>query len=335
MFKTLARCTLLSFVLLPFAATAEPIKLKFAYFSSDREQAYTNAIKPFVDAVNAKAKGIVEIQVYTSGALGRDFAQQAQLVLDGIADIAWINPGLTPDLFPDNNVIELPGLFRDAREATLVYTRVAASGAMKGFEDFFVIAAIGTEPLSIHARFPIGSLKDLNGKKIRSNNPTEGAVLTALGMVPEVMPINQTSEAIGRGTIDGATSRPGSLAGFGIARVTSHHYFLSLGAAPLLILMNRKKFDSLPKAGQEAIREYSGEWMAARYIDEYDATNNPIMEKLKSDPKRTVIFPSQADRDTAQAAFKRVIEGWLAEDPRNPKLLKAVEAEIAKLRAPR
>jgi TRAP-type C4-dicarboxylate transport system substrate-binding protein len=334
MFNTLARCALFSLLLLPSAEAAEPVKLTLAYFSSDREQAYVNAIKPFVDAVNAKAKGVIEIQVYPSGALGRDFAQQAQMVLDGIADIAWINPGLTPNLFPDNTVIELPGLFRDAREATLAYTRVVASGAMKGFENFFVVAAIGTEPLSIHARFPIDSLKDLAGKKIRSNNPTEGAVLSALGMIPEVMPINQTSEAIGRGMIDGATSRPGSLAGFGISRVTNHHYFLNLGAAPLLILMNRKKFDSLPQAGQDVIREYSGEWMAARYIEEYAATNDPILEKLKSDPKRAVTFPSKADLDKAQAAFKKVIDEWLAEDPRHPKLLAAVQTQIAKLRTP-
>ena len=334
MLKTLARCVLFSFFLLRSAEASEPVVLKLAYFSSDREQAYVNAIKPFVDAVNANAKGAIEIQVYTSGALGRDFAQQAQMVLDGVADIAWINPGLTPNLFPDNKVIELPGLFRDAREATLAYTRVAASGVMKGFEDFFVIVAIGTEPLSIHSRFPIASIKDLVGKKIRSNNPTEVAVLTELGMIPEVMPINQTSEAIARGTIDGATSRPGSLAGFGISRVTSHHYFLNLGSAPLLILMNRKKFDSLPKAGQDVIREYSGEWIAARYVEGYGATNDPIIEKLKSDPKRTVTFPSKADVDTAKAAFKKVIDEWLAEDPRHPKLLAAVQTEIAKLRTP-
>lgn len=335
MMNAVARFAIVAFTLLSFSAVAEPIKLKLAYFSSDREQAYINAIKPFADAVNADAEGIIEIEVYTSGALGRNFAQQAQLILDGIADIAWVNPGLTPDLFPDNTVIEFPGLFRDAREATLVYTRVVASGAMKGFEDFFVVAALGTEPLSIHVRQPITSLKDLNGKKIRSNNPTEGAVLKALGMIPAVMPINQTMEAIGRGTIDGATSRPGTLAGFGIARATSHHYFLGLGAAPLLILMNRKKFDSLPQAGQDVIRKYSGEWATARYVEGYDATNTPIMDELKSDPKRRVIFPSQADLDTAQVAFKKVIEEWLAKDPRNPKLLKVVETEIAKLRATR
>ena len=335
MLQVLARCAVFSFALFPWTALAEPIKLKMAYFSSDREQAYTIAIKPFADAVNLAAKGIIEIEVHTSGTLGRNFAQQAQLVLDGIADIAWVNPGLTTELFPDNTVIQFPGVFRDAREATFVYTRVVASGLMRGFEKFFVIAALGTEPLSIHLRTPVTSLKDLNGKKIRANNPTEGAVLKALGMIPEVLPINQTTDAIGRGVIDGATSRPGTLSGFGIARATSHHYFLGLGAAPLLILMNRKKFDSLPQAGQDAIRKHSGEWMAAQYVNGYDATNNPIFEQLKSDPKRTVVFPSQADLRTAEAAYKVIIEEWLGRDPRNRELFNMVEMELAKLRVSR
>ena len=43
--------------LLPAAAAADPIKLKMAYFSSDRTTTYLAAIEPFVDAVNAEAAG--------------------------------------------------------------------------------------------------------------------------------------------------------------------------------------------------------------------------------------------------------------------------------------
>ena len=39
------------------AASAEPIKLKLAYFSSDRTTTYLAMIKPFVDAVNARPRG--------------------------------------------------------------------------------------------------------------------------------------------------------------------------------------------------------------------------------------------------------------------------------------
>jgi TRAP-type C4-dicarboxylate transport system substrate-binding protein len=333
MFKALARCALLSLALLPCAATAEPITLKLAFFSSDREGNYLEAVKPFVDAINAS--GVIHIDVYLSGALGKSYPGQAQLVLDGGADFAFVNPGLTPELFPDNTAIALPGLFRDAREATLVYTRMVASGALKGYEEFFVVAALGTGPLSIHTRLPAVSLKDLKGKKIRAINPTEVAALKALDIAPEVLPINQTAEAISTGKIDGSTAEPQALVEFGIARVTSHHYMLRLGTAPLSILMNRKKFDSLPNTAQDLIRRYSGEWLAARYIEAYDANANPIVEQLKSDPKRTVTAPSQADLDTAQVTFKTVIREWQAKSPHNLKLFMAVEAEIEKLRLTR
>jgi TRAP-type C4-dicarboxylate transport system substrate-binding protein len=335
MFKALAQRALLAFALLPCAAAAEPIKLKLSYFTSDREVIYRSAVKPFVDSVNVAANGLVEIEVFTSGSLGKSYPGQAQLVLDGVADLAFVNPGLTPEQFPDDAVIELPGLFHDVREASFVYTRLMASGALRGYEDFFIVGALGGGPQSIHVRPPISSLSDLQGKKIRASNRTEGAVLNALGMSAEVIAINQTAEAISRGTVDGATAPAVILVEFGIARVASYHYFMRLGFAPLMLLMNRKKFDSLPKAGQDIIRKFSGEWLAARFAETFDANNDLVMEQFKSDPRRTVIFPSQLDRDTAQVIFTTVIKEWQARDPHNLELLTAVETEIAKLRSTR
>ena len=57
MLKTLAPCALLLFALLQASSAAEPIKLKMAYFSSDRTTTYLAAIGPFVDAVNAEVRG--------------------------------------------------------------------------------------------------------------------------------------------------------------------------------------------------------------------------------------------------------------------------------------
>ncbi|MFZ0778606.1 MAG: C4-dicarboxylate ABC transporter substrate-binding protein, partial [Xanthobacteraceae bacterium] len=101
MFKTITLCALLLCALLP-AAAADPIKLKMAYFSSDQTTTYLAAVEPFVDAVNAEAGGVVQIDVSLSGALGKNPAQQLQLVLDGTADLAFVVPGYTPERFPDN-----------------------------------------------------------------------------------------------------------------------------------------------------------------------------------------------------------------------------------------
>jgi TRAP-type C4-dicarboxylate transport system substrate-binding protein len=333
MTNAIARWTIIAFALFPIATVAEPIKLKMAYFSSDREPPFVSVLKPFADAVNKEAMGIIEIDPYSGGVLGRSYRQQAQLVLDGIADMAWVNPSLTPDRFPDNDVMEFPGLFRDLKEATLVYMRVVASGALRGYEDFFVIAAVANFPLMIHTRSPIKSLPDLRGKILRVNNVIEGNALKAIGITPLVMPVNEVALAIGRGTIDGATLPPNALFAYGVSRITRFHYAAPLGAAPLAFLMNRKKFESLPKAGQDVIRKYSGGWTAARYVETYDANNIRAMKDLRSDPNRQVITPPQAELDTLQATFETVIETWRKENPQYLELLNLVETEIAKVRS--
>src|ERR1700676_5226973 len=187
MTNAIARCVMIAVALLPVATVAEPIKLKMAYFSSDREPPYVSVLQPFADAVNREGKGIVEIVPYSGGVLGRNYPKQAQQVLDGTADMAWVNPSLTPERFPDNDVMEFPGLFRDLKEATLVYTRVVATGTLRGYEDFFVIAATANFPLIIHTRPPIASLGDLRGKILRVNNLIEGGALKAIGITPVII----------------------------------------------------------------------------------------------------------------------------------------------------
>ena len=74
-------------------------------------------------------------------------------------------------------------------------------------------------------------------------------------------------------------------------------------------------------------------WPANRRILYNRASCDPAGKPW--DPKRKVIFPSQAELDATQAALKPVITEWASKSPRNQELLKAVEAEIAKVRAGR
>ncbi len=335
MFKMTAPCAMFLFVLLPYAAVAEPIELKLAFFSSDQSMTYLAAMKPFVDAVNSEGHDQVKIVLYSGGVLGRDVSQQPDVVLDGKADIAFVVPGYTPAKFPDNAVIELPGLFNDTREGTLIYTHLIAIDALAGYEDFVVIGAYVSEPETIHSRLPIASIADLKGQRIRVNNPREAATLEKLGAIPVPMQITKVTGAISSGEIDGATSPRTPLSDYGIKRVATNHYFLGTSGAPLALLMNRKRFEALPKSVQDIIHKYSGDWAAAQFIEIYDRSDAGILEQLSSDPNRKVVFPSPADLNIAHAAFNAVAAEWAATSPHNSDLLKLTEAEIAKLRSTR
>jgi TRAP-type C4-dicarboxylate transport system substrate-binding protein len=335
MSKFLAICAVVSTTLLSCPAFAESIELKLAFFSSDRSSSYLGAVKPFVDAVNAEGKGVVTIVLYSGGVLGRDIAQQPDVVLDGKADIAFVVPGYTPERFTDNSVVELPGLFRDTREGTLVYTRLIALNALKGYENFVVLGAYVTEPESIHGRTPITSIDDLKGARIRVNNPSEAVALEKFGALPVPMEITRIAGAMSSGAIDAAAVSRTPLADYGIRRVAVHHYFLGTSGAPLALVMSRKKFEALPKQAQDVIRKYSGEWTATRFIESYDRFDEKVLEELKSDSKRTIVFPSSADLERAQGVFKSVTADWVRNNPYRQELLKMAESELAKMRAVR
>jgi len=317
----------------PIAARADAQKLKLSFFTDETEMTWVTVIKPFVDNVNREAKGIIEIVPYTSGALGRALPDQPQMLLDGVADIAFCIPGVTPGRFPDNGVMELPGLFRSLRESSLVYTGMTSGGKLRGFENYDVIGAIGTPPFSVHSRSKVTTLSDLRGLRIRTTNATEAQTLKQLGAIPVLMPVNEVTEAIGRGTIDAATVHPGPLFDFGINRVTKYDYFIAFGFSPLNLLMNKKVFDAVPPAGQNIIRKYSGTWFANTYIKGYDVYTDGLMAKLKSDPNRVVTFPPPAELAAAEVAFKPVFDDYLAKDPHNADLLKDVRAELAGIRS--
>ena len=328
-----ARVVLLGLaLLLPVAAAAAPVELKLSFFASEKSGTYRYGVKPFVDAVNAEGKGLVEIKVYPDGALGKALAEQPNMVLDGTADIAWVVPGQTPYRFPDNQALEMPGLFRDVREGTLIYTRLIAANALRGYQNFFVIGAYAGALQVIHGRKPLGSLAALKGQKIRANNQIEAEALSRLGAIPTVMPVSRLADGLARGAIDAVVMSPGGLFQFGTARFVSNHYLLGMGVAPLVVVMNRKKFDSLPAAAQALIRKYSGERAGAIWIKAFDTIERNSLEKIKSDATQKVVEPSPTDRAAARRVYKSLMDAWAAKSARNGELLKTIKADLAAIR---
>lgn len=311
---------------------ADPIVLKLSFFTSDRSGVYLCHVKPFVDAVNAEAAGLVSIKVYFSGAISASQPEQPNLVLSGAADMALIVPGRTPDAFPDSFVFALPGLFKDDEEASLVFTRLVASNALQGYSHFFVIGAHVSLAEDIHSRKPTATISDLKGQKLRVNNAVQADILERLGALPVILPLNGTMDSLSDGTIDGVVVDPSVLTEFGFSRLAQNHYLLDLGTAPLALVMNRDKFASLPPPAQAIIRKYSGDWSAKQKAACANAKAREVLAQLRASPIRKVVEPSPADLATAHAVFDLEIRNWTAASPHNRERMDKVNAELAVLR---
>jgi TRAP-type C4-dicarboxylate transport system substrate-binding protein len=289
-------------------------------------------MKPFAETVQRETNGAIVFDLFPNGALGRNPGQQPQMLLDGVADLAWVIPSYSPGRFPDTEVLELPGLFRDLRESSLVASAMNAHKALHDYGDFYVIGLWGTAPYSIHTNFPVNSIADLKGKTIRASSKNESAALRALGAVPVGMPVTEIPEAISRGTISGTTSHLSPFFDFGLDRVTNNHFFIGLGVVPLCVLMNKKKFDGLPQSAQAVIERNSGPALTKTWIDSITSYNAANLEKLKSNPKNKVVFPSQEEIDKAQALLAPVREEWVAANDRHKELKAALDGELVAVR---
>jgi len=319
--------------LLAASAAQAQQELKFAVFTPSKEYSFVSTMQPFADRVNAEAGGTIKIVTYPDGALSRDPVGQIKLVQDGVVDIAWVIPGYTPGRFPDNDVFELPGVVKDAKEASIVAWRLLEKNMLRGYEEFTMIGLVITPLSNMHTAKPLKSIDDLKGLKIRGGTSIANQIISGLGATPVGMPITQAPENISRGVLDGITTHLPGLYQFRVSDVAPHHYMMELGTAVLAIMMNKKKFESLPPQAQAAIMKNRGEQLSVAFGNASLGQVNEYLALAKADPKHTVTVPSAAEADKIKARMRPVVDDWANKDPRNKALLAALEKEVAAVRA--
>jgi TRAP-type C4-dicarboxylate transport system substrate-binding protein len=307
--------------------------LKWAVFTPDHEVTFRTVMKPYAEAVQKETDNAVVFDLFPNGALGRNPGQQTQMVLDGVADIAWAAPSYSPGRFPDTEVLELAGQFKNLKEGTDVATRMVARSVFHDYRDFVVLGMFTTAPYSIHTNFPVHGIADLKGKTLRASSANESAALRALGAVPIGMPVTEIPEAISRRTISGTTSHMSPFFDFGLDRVTNNHFFIGLGVVPLVIVINRKRFEALPAPVQAVMLKHGGQTIADVWSASVTAFNEELFNRLKSDPKQTIVIPSAAELEAAQALFAPVRDSWVAASDRHKELKAELDAELTRVRS--
>ena len=119
---------------------------------------------------------------------------------------------------------------------------------------------------------------------------------------------------------------------FGVGRVATHHYML-LSAHRHHHSDEPQKIRKSSKENQATIRQYSGEWLAARIVEGYAPYNkrNRGTTEIRSGARGG--HPQQADIRRSRNAFKAARTEWAELSPHNRQLLNAAEAELRQLRS--
>lgn len=316
------------------SAQADPVKLRFSSFEPPMAKLTAEVLTPFTKEVSAASDGTLQVEMFAGGALGRNPTQQLKLVLDGVADLAWIVLPYTPGRFDDADLVGLPFAITNAREGSLALHRMHEKGQLSGFDDLKVLALGSTPPVTIHATSPVRMPGDMKGKRARVSGSLLTQTAELLGAAPVQVGGGQVAEALSRGVVDLTLNNWGFVGDFKVDQVTSQHLNVPLGAVAVGVVMRKDKYDSLPPKAREAIDKLSGERLAiliGEALDEHEVD----MERKASESKRnTVVDPDEATLEAWRAAVAPVTENWRKASPKNEELYQAFIAEAQQARQP-
>jgi tripartite ATP-independent transporter DctP family solute receptor len=305
------------------SALANKFNLKMGHAVNTTDGQHAAAMK-LAELVKQRTNGDVEITIFPSNQLGND-AAMINGTRGGTIDIVSSGASNFNGIVPNTAAMELPFVFRSAQHAYAVLDGPVGTGVLNE------LAPHGLKGLAYwengwraftNNKRPVTKPEDLKGLKIRSTpNPYHIQAFRLLGMNPAPMPIAELYTALETGTFD-AQEHPINVTWSSKFYEVQKHLTVSNHVySPLVVAMNKTKFDSLPANYQKIIVDAARE--AATYQRNLNAQN---ASKVVADLKKSGM---QVIENVDMAPFQKIVSAEIAKtfaEKNGPALLKAIES---------
>ncbi len=305
------------------AAFAAKFNLKLGHAVANTDGQHAAAVK-LAELVKQRTNGDVEITVYPSNQLGND-AAMINGTRGGTIDIVSSGASNYNGIVANTAALELPFVFRNAQHAYTVLDGSIGTGVLNELTPHGLKGLAywenGWRAFTNNKR-PIRTVDDVKGLKIRSTgNPYHIQAFKLLGMNPSPMPIAELYTALEMGTFD-AQEHPINVTWSSKFYEVQKHLTVSNHVySPLILAMNKAKFDSLPANYQTILMDSALE--AAKYQRDLNAQNaGKVIADLKKSGMQVV---ENADMAPFQKIVSEAIEKSFGEK-NGTALLKAIAA---------
>ena len=263
---------LMSWPLLPtHAAEQKPITLTYSNFFIPQE-AQAKLGEAWAKEVEKRANGKIKITYYPGGKL-----LKAEQTFDGVlkdaSDIGMSAFSYNLGTFPVMEAIDLPLGYPSGKAATLVINDFYKKFQPKELAGVKVLYLHAHGPGLLHSKKPVNKLGDLKGMRIRSTGMS-AKIAKALGAVPVAMSQDNTYEALLNNQVDATFGPMEVLKGWNQAKVikyTIDDCCVSYTTG-MYVLMNLKKWNSLPPDIQKIFDGVSTEWIM-KHGEAWDASD--------------------------------------------------------------
>ena len=246
---------------LPAQAQAQdkPVNLKMSSWVP-AQHPLNPSLQAWADDIKKESNGTITATLFPSEQLGKAF-DHYDMARDGIADVAYINPGYQPGRFPIFAAASLPFLFSNAKGGSAAIDAWYRPYAAKEMKDVKYCFAFVHDPGTFHSRTKITLPSDIKGMKVRPATSTIGQMVTALGGTNVQASAPEARDMLERGVADAITFPWGSIGLFGIDKVVKYHMDVPLYVTPFVWAMNKDKYNSMSPAQKKVIDDHcTSEW---------------------------------------------------------------------------
>ena len=304
------------------SAFAAKFNLKLGHAVNTTDGQHAAAVK-MAELVKQRTNGDVEITIYPANQLGND-AAMINGARGGTIDIVSSGASNYNGIVANTAAMELPFVFRSAQHAYTVLDGPVGTGVLNE------LAPHGLKGLAYwengwraftNNKRPVKTPDDLKGLKIRSTpNPYHIQAFKLLGMNPSPMAIAELYTALEVGTFD-AQEHPINVTWSSKFYEVQKHLTVSNHVySPLILAMNKAKFDSLPANYQQIVVDAARE--AAKYQRDLNAQNTgKVVAELKKAGMQVV-------ENVDMAPFQKIVSESIAKtfaEKNGAALLQAIE----------
>ena len=293
------------------AAQDKPVELKFAHWLPAQHSLAVTGFIPWAKSVEAASGGSIKVAIFPAQQLGKA-PDHYDLARDGIAQMAWINPGYQAGRFPVFAAGELPFLVDKPGPASAAldqWYRPYAAKEMGDVRFCFAHLHVGT----LHSKAPITEPGQIKGMKVRPANGTVAQMVTQLGGTNVQVSAPEARDALSKGVADAITFPWLSIISFGIDKVATFHTDMRLYAATFVWVMNKPWYEALAPKQKKVIDDHCNNDWAARVGKDWGDAEDEGRAKLAAAPGQTIVPMSKAQIDAWKKAVAPMQAAWIAE----------------------
>jgi TRAP-type C4-dicarboxylate transport system substrate-binding protein len=317
-------------LLLPIAASAEPVQLRLAYPAPPRGLVNLWVLTPWSEEVSQASDGTLEIKVFPGPALGT-FNNIYDRLQNGIADIAYGTIGAVSSQFPKTEVASLPFAADGAEQATAALWALYKRGLIADeFERVRVLSLFSYSNVTMHMKKPVKTLTDVRGLKIAVSSRVITEVVSKLGGAALAMTGAETYTAAQRGVVDGAILPWPAIYPFKLQEVLPYHVDVPLGTGAAFVAMNKDSYARLPEKAKAALDARSYDVLTARLGKASERMEFEGRDSVRALPGQSVTNLDPAEARRWNELLAPIAQEWIRNTPNGAAIYAAYREELAK-----